>query len=121
MGSPLSFTLASVFLVYFEKNCLQSCSSNHKPHYYLQCVHDIFVLFTSPNYLKNFPILLNGQNANMSVSIENEKPKRISFLDVQIFGENKSFTASVYRKPTVSGVYTHFNSFLSSTYKFGNV
>ena len=40
----------------------------------------------------------------------------MSFLDVQISREDKTFTTSVYRKPTFSGVYTHFDSFLPSTY-----
>ena len=57
----------------------------------------------------------------MSFIIENEKQNRISFLDVQIICENKTFTTSIYRKPTLSGVYTHIDSFLPSTYKFGNV
>ena len=35
----------------------------------------------------------------------------MSFLDVQIIREDKTFTTSVYRKPTFSGVYTHFESF----------
>ena len=30
-------------------------------------------------------------------------------------------TSNVYRKPTFSGVYTHFDSFLSTTYKFGMI
>ena len=34
------------------------------------------------------------------------------FLDIQIIRENKTSTTSVYRKPTFSGVYTHFDSFL---------
>ena len=45
----------------------------------------------------------------------------MSFLDIAIIPEDKSFTTSVYRKPTFSGVYTHFDSFLPSTYKLGNV
>ena len=45
----------------------------------------------------------------------------MSFLDIAIFCEDKTFTTSVYRKPTSSGVYTHFNNFLPSTYKFGTV
>ena len=45
----------------------------------------------------------------------------MSFLDVQIFREYKNFTTSVYRKPTFSGVYTHFDTFLPSTFKFGTV
>ena len=57
----------------------------------------------------------------MSFTIESENQNRMSFLDVQISREDKTFTTSVYRKPTFSGVYTHFDSFLPSTYKFGTV
>ena len=57
----------------------------------------------------------------MSITIENEKQNRLSFLDVQVIPEDKIFTNSVYRKPTFSGVYTHFDRFLPSTCKFGTV
>ena len=57
----------------------------------------------------------------MSFTIESENQNRMSFLDVQISREDKTFTTSVYRKPTFSGVYTHFDSFLPSTYKSGTV
>ena len=57
----------------------------------------------------------------MPFKIESEKQNRMSFLDVQILRENVTFTTSVYRKPTYSGVYTHFDSFLPSTYEFGTV
>ena len=42
----------------------------------------------------------------MSFTIESEKQNRMSFLDVQVIREDKTFTASVYRKPAFSGVYT---------------
>ena len=57
----------------------------------------------------------------MSFTIEREKQKRISFLDIEIICEDKTFTTSVYRKPTIGGVYTHFDSFLPSTFKIGTV
>ena len=47
----------------------------------------------------------------MSFTIEIEKQNRMSFLDVQISREDKTFTTPVYRKPTFSGVSTHFDSF----------
>ena len=56
----------------------------------------------------------------MSFTVESEKQNRMYFLDVHINREDKIFTTSVYRKPTFSGVYTHFDSCLS-TYKFGAV
>ena len=42
----------------------------------------------------------------------------MSFLDVQIIQEDKTFTTFVYRKASFTGVYTHFDSFLPSTCKF---
>ena len=43
----------------------------------------------------------------------------MSFLDVEVSRDGNTFVTSVYRKPTFSGVYTHFDSFLPSTYKTG--
>ena len=57
----------------------------------------------------------------MSFIIEPEKSNKMSSLGVQIIRDDKTFTTSVYRKPTFSGVYTHFDSFLSSSYKFSTV
>ena len=121
MGSPLGSTLANAFLAHFEKNWLQSCPSDFKPYYYRRYVDDIFAVFTSSQHLEAFRNFLNGRHANMSFTIESEKQNRMSFLDVQISREDKTFITSVYRKPTFSGVYTHSDSFLRSTYKFGTV
>ena len=49
------------------------------------------------------------------------KRKTMYFLDVQIIHEDKTFTTYVYHKATFSEVYTHFDSILPSTYKFGTV
>ena len=57
----------------------------------------------------------------MSFTIQSEKQNRMSFFDVQIICEDKTFTTFVDCKPTFSGVYTHFDSFLPSTYKFYSV
>ena len=47
----------------------------------------------------------------MSFTIESEKQNRISFLDVKIVREDKTFTSSIHGKPTFIGVYKHFNNF----------
>ena len=121
MSSPLGLTLANAFLVHFKENWLQNCPSDFKPHYYWWYVNDIFVLFISPKHLEAFRNLLNSRHANMSFTIEREKQNRMSFLDIAIIREDKTFTTSVYCKPIFSGVYTHFDSFLPFTYKFGTV
>ena len=57
----------------------------------------------------------------MSFTTECEKQNRMSFLDIAIIPENKTFTISAHRKPTFSGIYAHFDHFLPSTCKFGTV
>ena len=55
----------------------------------------------------------------MSFIIETKQNNKISFLDVNVIHEQGIFTTSVYRKPTFSGVYNHFGSFLPNTYEIG--
>ena len=57
----------------------------------------------------------------MKFSFEEKKNGKLSFLDVEVSQEGNKFTAAVYRKPTFSGVYTHFDSFLPTTYKFSMI
>ena len=45
----------------------------------------------------------------------------LPFLDVLISRNNKGFTTTVSHKPTFSGVYSNFNSFISAEYKHGLV
>ena len=66
MGSPLGPTLANAFLVHFEKNWLQNCPSDFKPHYYRWYVDNIFLLFTSPKHSEAFQNFQNGRHANLS-------------------------------------------------------
>ena len=106
MGSPLGPTSANAFLVYHEENWLEHCPVEYRPLYYRRYVDDIFVLFTSAKHFKRFYSYLNSCQLN-----------RMSFLDVNIIREKDKFTTSVYRKPTFSGIYTHFDSFLPSSNK----
>ena len=59
----------------------------------------------------------------MSLTIENEKQNRMSFLDANawIIQEDKTFTTSVSRTRTLSRVYTHFGSFFPTTHMFRTV
>ena len=43
----------------------------------------------------------------------------LSFVDIKISRENNKFVTSVYGKPTFSGVFTNFKSFIPDIYKCG--
>ena len=57
--------------------------------------------------------------SNISFSFEKEINNQLSFLDVEITCKIGKSVRSVYRKPTFSGVHTHFENFLPTKHKFG--
>ena len=104
-----------------KSNGLNSVLRNLNQFFYRRYVDDIFVLFQSAEHLPKFRDYFNTRHPNMSFSFEQEKNGKLSFLDVEVSREKGKFVTTVYRKPTFSGVYTHFESFLPTVYKFGMV
>ena len=102
MGAHLGPTLGNEFLAYQEKNWLEYCPVEYRPLYYRRYVDDIFVLFNSAEHLKRFYSYLNSRHLNISLTMENKKDNRMSFIDVNIIREKDKFTTSVYRKATFS-------------------
>ena len=119
MGSPLGPRLANVFMNYYEQIWLDDCPIDIKPKFYRRYVDDIFVLSESQEQLEKFKDYLNSKHENINFTSEFEKDGKLPFLDMLIDRNNGKIQTSVYRKPTFTGVYTHFHSFLPSMYKFG--
>ena len=59
---------------------------------------------------------LNSRNKNISFTYEVEENNKLSFLDVSVSREENKFSTSLYRKPTFSGLYTNFASFIANSY-----
>ena len=57
----------------------------------------------------------------MKFSFEEEKNGKSSLLYLKVSPEGNKFATTVYRKPTFSGVYIYFDSFLPTTYEFGMI
>ena len=62
---------------------------------------------------------MNSKHKNISFSYETVKDGAMPFLDVNIFREKVKFVTNVYRKKTLTGVYSDFSSFIALEYKFG--
>ena len=117
MGSPLGPTLANVFMCHFENIWLKNCPTKFKPVVYRRYVDDTFLLFHSRQHVEKFKTYLNKQHKNIAFTSEMEQNGSLSFQDIIISRENNKFVTSVYRKPTFSGVFTNFESFISKCYK----
>ena len=73
------------------------------------------------NNSRNFVIILMLVIQTCLFPLNKKKNGKLSLLDIEVSRENGKFVTTVYRKPTFSGVYTHFESFLPTVYKFGMV
>ena len=117
MGSTLGSALANVFIRNFESIWLENCPSLFKPIVYRRFVDDKFLLFRSKDHVEKFRNCLNKQYKNIKVTSEIGENSSLSFLDIKISRENNKFVTSIYRKPTFSGVFTNFESFIRDIYK----
>ena len=119
MDSPLGPSLANAFLAHYEQVWLNDPPGESQRVYYKRYVNDIFVLFRSPTHFEILNEYLNTKHANIKFTSEKEVNRSLPFLDVLISRKKEGFTTTVYHKPTFSGVYSSFNSFITDQYKHG--
>ena len=60
---------------------------------------------------------MNKQHRCIKFTSETEKNNIFSFLDINITRVNNQLKTSVYRKPTFSGVFTQYESYIDQSYK----
>ena len=114
---PLGPLFANVFMSSHEQIWLQNCPSPFKPVLYRRYVDDCFLLFRSLNHVPLFLKYLNQQHPNITFTSEVERDGKLPFLDIDISRSQGKFSTSVYRKPTFTGLFTNFHSFIPLTYK----
>ena len=79
MGSPLGPTLANAFLCHYEKEWLDNCPSHFKPIVYRRYVDDIFVLFSSKEYLQSFVDYTKKQQRCITFTSETKQKNTFFF------------------------------------------
>ena len=84
-------------------------------------VCNVFILVEKIKHVGKFKEYLNSKHQNINFTSEIECDGKMPFLDnlIDRKGGGGDFITRVYRKPTFTGVYTHYESFLPSVYKFG--
>ena len=79
-----------------------------------------FLLFDDKLHVKKFFRYLNSRHKNISFTLEEEAANKLPFLDILV-NRNNAFITNIYRKPTFSGLYINFHSFLPKKFKSGLV
>ena len=78
------------------------------------------MLFRSPEHINLSVSFFKRKAYQQNLPLKSKTPNKTrSFLDIQIKRSNSSFSTSVYQKPTFTGLFTHFHSFIPLKYKKG--
>ena len=108
--------MANAFLCHYKKEWSDNCPSHCKPIVYRRYV-DIFVLFPFKENLQPFVDYMNKQHRFIKFTSETEQNNTFSFVDINITRQNNQLKTSVYKKPTFSGDFTHYESYIDQSYK----
>jgi hypothetical protein len=67
--------------------------------------------------IKTFHNLLNSIDPHISFTLEHERDGQLPFLDTLVSHKNGAITTNVYRKPTHTDRYLHFDSHRDERHK----
>ena len=109
MGSPLSPTVANIFMEDFEMTAIST--SHLQPKLWRRYVDDTFVIWPhNSSSLQDFLSHINSLHDRIEFTMEMEVNNSIAFLDVLISKNNNRLTTTVYRKPTHTDRYLNYRS-----------
>ena len=121
MGSSLGPILANIFMSHFEKNALSQFTGT-LPCTYRRYVDDTFLTFHNQAEMDLFFEFMNNLHKNIKFTKEIESNNSLAFLDILITRQpDGTLSTTVYRKPTFTGLYLRWDSFVPKQYKKGLV
>ena len=120
MGNPISASLCNAFLAIKEQQWLEACPPTFKPLLYKRYVDDTLLFFASEDHIDLFLHFLNNQPTPIAFTKEKEDNGHIAFLDLNIYRHESpltTFSTSVFRKKTFTGLLTKFDSCIPHSFK----
>ena len=133
MGSPLAPALADIFMNHLLESVISDRSADwegitipdtitgyliHNLKFFIRYVDDTLACFETRAEAERFLTFLNSLHACIKFTMDHEcEFGKIAFLDLWIMKGENGLDITVYRKPTHSGVYTHFSSFIPHRFK----
>ena len=120
MGGPLGPTFADYYMASTE-NTLLSQDKASIPNYYKRYVEEILAVFSKTSHVKWFKTRLKSLNI-LNCTQEEFNDSNVHFLDICLkIADDGSYHTFVYINPTVTVIYSNFNSYTLDKYKISVV
>jgi hypothetical protein len=117
MGSPLGPTFADFYMSHLENQLLSENNKISNPRFYRRYVDDYIAIFTKKQHVNWFKIRL-GRKSVLNFTHEEMVNSKFHFLDINLeIADNGNFLTSIYVKPTDTGLYANYQSYLPDNYK----
>ena len=111
MGSPLSGTLAELYLQNIKHKYIKQWLDSKEIHYYRRYVDDIIILINTQKIQEEQVINnINSINNNLSFSMTQEESNKTNFLDLTLIRNNSNIEINKYRKETCTDTVIHYHS-----------
>ena len=111
MGSPISVTLAEIYLQLIEETFIKQLTDSREIIYYKRYVNDILILFdrnkTNDTTITN---VMNRFNEHLCFKASEEINNSINYLDLTIHRNINKMELRMYRKPTSADVTIQYTS-----------
>ena len=103
MGSPVSGTMAEIFLQHLENTHVKHLIESNILSFYTRYVDDILVMYdstlTTPDNIQRYLTIIHN---NIQLSLTHENNHSVNFLDLTITRKQSHLDISIYRKPTTT-------------------
>jgi hypothetical protein len=111
MVSPISSTLAEIYLQYLEEISVKHWLENREIILYIRYVDDILILYDQTNTDKTTIYnTFNNTDKNLEFKITGEENNTISYLGLSINRNSNHIELGIYRKPTHMDIIIHRSS-----------
>ena len=111
MGSPISGTMAEIFLQYIENTHIKHLLDTRNILYYTRYVDDILIIYNTRHISDNtIQKYVNQIHKNLQLNPTHEDNGQINFLDLTIIRNNSRLEIDIYRKPTTTNTTINYDS-----------
>jgi len=111
MGSPISSTLAEIYLKYLEEIYVKHWLENMEIILYKRYIDDILIIYdqtkTDETTIYN---TINNIDKNLEFKITGEENNTVIYLDLSINRNSNHIELGIYRKPTHMDIFIHRSS-----------
>jgi len=111
MGSPISSTLAEIYLQYLEEEYIKHCLEHKDIVYYRRYVDDLLIIYDQSR-IKVDKILnfISNVDARLEFNLSQEAENTLQYLDLSIRRNDNNIELDIYRKQTYADIMMHYTS-----------